>query len=231
MAKKISSKKKTVAIKKPAKKPVLKSVKTKATPKKAPAPKKMSKKSLRALEIQKAQKELELKKIEEEKELKIQRQKDIEKLNVVLASSIARQLLIDLAGENTLAIIRNFQENQSDEDISKQLKLKISDVRATLNRLHSQGLVRYFSRKDNETGWYSYSWVLNHAKVDEWVQGRITEMSNMKEGDNYFCSSCGIDSVISFVHAAGTNFKCNQCSNDLEFLEQESWEKLTGLKK
>lgn len=152
--------------------------------------------------------------------------KEMAKIGSLLSSAYARQLLIDLGGENALAIIRNFSGNQSDEDLSKKLKLKISDVRATLNRLHNEGLVRYIREKNSETGWYSYSWSLNSERISRWIENTTEKNSffgnnGSEEEQFYFCRGCGADTVVDFVAATDLSFKCPECSKLLEFIDDD----------
>ena len=144
------------------------------------------------------------------------------RLGVILSDATARQLLVELGGENTLQIIKNFYGSLSDEDIAKKLKLKISDVRATLNKLHSVGLVDYIRKKDSETGWYSYSWSLNKEKMNKWIEDEV-EGSGIKINNGeemYFCPSCGSDSLIHFNEATECEFRCPMCNKSLEFLDE-----------
>lgn len=151
------------------------------------------------------------------------------KLNVILSDSYIRQVLIDLAGENTLEIIRNFNGHVSDEDLAKRLKLKISDVRATLNKLHNESLVYYIRQKDSETGWYSYSWLLNKVKMEEWTAHQTRKRTEFAtEGnDHYFCPGCGLESMLEFEKATEIEFRCQKCSKGLEFLDREKFLELT----
>lgn len=151
-----------------------------------------------------------------------EQKKELKKLHVILTDPFIRQMLIEVGGENALVIVRNFYGNHSDEELSKNLSLRISDVRATLNRLHNEGLVRYKREKDSETGWYSYSWTLNKDRIVEWIS-RFTEKGFNGNGstDYYFCPICGLGSIIEFVEAHECDFKCQKCTKPLEFLEQE----------
>ncbi|HSB47529.1 MAG TPA: hypothetical protein VLD37_05935 [Candidatus Bilamarchaeum sp.] len=144
------------------------------------------------------------------------------KLSKVLADSTVRQNLIGIGGENALAIVRSFLGNQSDEELAKKLKIKISDVRATLNKLHNEGLVNYIREKDSETGWYSYSWSLNHDRIEKWATSQLSRL-NLQGGteDFYFCPSCGASSIINFESAAGADFRCERCNRLLEFIDQK----------
>ncbi len=160
--------------------------------------------------------------------------KRFEQLSSLLTSAYARQLIIDLAGENSLEMVRHFRGGMSDEEISRDLKLKISDVRAALNRLHNEGIVFYCREKDNETGWYSYTWRLNQERLEKWVNTKMLEcrVKVGQEGlDEYFCDSCGIASIIGFEVASERSFKCVQCSRNLDFLDEEAKEELFAINK
>jgi transcription factor E len=144
------------------------------------------------------------------------------KITSILADARIRQMLIEMGGENALAIIRNFYGNYSDEDIAKNLKLKISDVRATLNRLHNEGLVNYSREKDNETGWYSYSWSLNLGRMEKWAGIHLSKMIRADDdGDYYICADCGVTSITNLESAVLKDFKCEICNCPLDYLEEK----------
>lgn len=185
--------------------------------------------SKKAKELKAAAREKERKRIEKEKaEFELSARKEayarqLELIKGILSQAFARQVLVSLAGENSLEIIQSFDTNLSDEEISKRLKLKISDVRATLNKLHGEGLVTYFRDKNSETGWYSYTWMANGEKIDGWVNARVSEKklsANIESDDHYFCPACGINSVHGFENATSMEFKCHICSKNLEFLDE-----------
>ncbi len=197
------------------------------------ATKKLKKESkrelLKAQELEKKENiDKAIKKIYAEKE-----KLEMQRLYSILSEPYARQLLIDLAGENALEIVRNFYGNLSDEDLAKKLKLKISDVRATLNKLHSEGLVNYIRDKDNETGWYSYSWALNRERIKNWVELKVKEKIDLVSGnlgEHYFCSSCGPSSIVKFEIATDTSFRCQKCNKNLDFLDEEKIVQLTDIR-
>ena len=148
--------------------------------------------------------------------------KSMEKVTTILADSHIRQGLIELGGENALAIIRNFYGNHSDDELAKKLKLKISDVRATLNKLHNEGLVNYIREKDSETGWYSYSWSLNLTRIERWAGSQNSKLGALNgEVDYYFCTSCGASSITNFESASDGDFRCEKCNKLLEFIDEK----------
>ncbi len=135
--------------------------------------------------------------------------------------------MVEVGGENAIAVLRSFKGKHSDEDFVKKLKIKISDVRSTLNRLHSEGLVVYERKKDSETGWYSYTWQINLEKIKRWAEEIKKEEREEEEGqDQYYCPVCGISSIVSFERAMENGFKCMGCENYLEYLDEEIREKV-----
>lgn len=153
-----------------------------------------------------------------------------EKISLILADSRVRQGLIALGGENAIAVLRHFTKTHSDEEIAKALKFKISDVRATLNKLHNEGLVNYLREKDSETGWYSYTWALNLERMQKWATKNGAFVLE-KGRDLYFCESCGEDSIIDFESASNCDFRCERCSKLLEFLDEQKVKEMLNAEK
>ena len=141
----------------------------------------------------------------------------------LLSDAMTRNFLVEAAGENALGIIKSLSVELSDEDLSKKLKIKISDVRATLNKLHSIGVVQYNRYKDADTGWFSYFWSLNLEKMQGWVieQLKKTELpADLGSSEYYFCSKCAPDTIYSFVDASDYGFRCPVCASQLEFIDE-----------
>lgn len=196
------------AVRKKARKLVRKAVKKKAKPK-GPKPKKKKK------EIKVAVKKVK----PSEEEIRVRQQ-----IAAILGDAAVRQTLIEIGGENALAIVRNFYSNHSDEELAKKLKIKISDVRATLNKLHNEGLVNYMREKDSETGWYSYSWSLNQERIQKWADTQTNKLHILcgeNGGENYFCPACGMSTITDFESASNWEFRCERCNRLLEFIDEK----------
>ncbi len=168
------------------------------------------------------------KKQKKKKEVIVLTKEEMERISDILSRPVIRQLLVDVGGENAIEIVRNFNTGMSDEDISKSLNLKISDVRAALNRLHSEGIVAYNREKDSETGWYSYSWYLNMEKVEKWACENIKKLENPEEngGEYYVCPTCGNSTIVDFENALDRGFRCEICNHSLEYLDEKKKEEL-----
>ena len=146
-------------------------------------------------------------------------------LEELLSEARTRQLLIDCGGEHALDIMKAFTRELSDDDLAKKLKIKISDVRATLNRLHNLGVVQYNRYKDAETGWFSYFWSLNMEKTRNWVDEQLEKESapgDISSSEYYFCRKCGSESVYEFASASDYSFRCPLCNRALEFVDEEA---------
>ena len=142
----------------------------------------------------------------------------------MLSNARVRHLLVDSAGENALEIIKSFSTDLSDEDLAKKLKIKISDIRSTLNHLHNLGVVQYRRHKDSETGWFSYYWSLNVIKMKSWVEGQLSTSAlpdDIETSEYYFCNRCGPGAVYSFVSATDYSFRCPNCAAALAFLDDD----------
>jgi len=141
---------------------------------------------------------------------------------VLLANPTVRQNLIDLAGENTLAVIREFEKEMSDEELARRTKIKVSEVRAVLNKMHCAGLVSYLRNRDKDSGWYSYIWKVNQAKMEALLPskgGEETTMDDADAGEFYICKACSPGKAVPFDRASELLFRCESCGTSLEFLE------------
>ncbi len=228
---KIKSRSKPSRVRKLSRKTREKKGRTKGKPKRKPRTAKTKKKKKTTLKKKvRPRRTLKLKTMKkrpkQEKKVKIDKLEleKIKHIHSLLSDSFVRQTLIDIGGENALAIIRNFRGKLSDEELAKALKLKISDVRATLNRLHNEGFVKYIRQKDSETGWYSYSWVLNHERLEKWANEQSRGMITLEGNGNqyYFCKACGVTTLTDFLTASDLDFRCERCNKALEFLDEKA---------
>jgi len=100
----------------------------------------------------------------------------------VLTSAAARQQLIEMGGENTIDVIREFDKDMSDEELAKKTGIKASDVRVVLNRLHNYGLFSYTRVRDRDSGWYSYIWKMSENRLSDFAS-KIRISGGVNEGD------------------------------------------------
>ncbi len=178
------------------------------------AKEKKKKKKVEKIKIKKRIKRSKIrKKIDEREEV-------VKRVKKLLADPDARRMLVDAGGENALEIILNLPYISNDEDLSKKLNVKISDVRSALNRLHNIGVTYYIRDKNQETGWFYYTWKLREDKLKEWLEQKEKEVFYYEEGkEYYFCRNCNI--YLEFDEAFDYEFKCPYCKIQLEYLERK----------
>jgi transcription initiation factor IIE alpha subunit len=138
----------------------------------------------------------------------------------VLANATARQKLIEMGGENTIDVIREFDNDMSDEELAKKTGIKPSEVRVVLNRLHNKGVFSYTRVRDRDSGWYSYIWRMNEGRLREVGCGNggrgETTFNLGKEG--YCCQQCSPGKMVDFADAVDAQFRCS-CGSSLEFVD------------
>ena len=156
----------------------------------------------------------------------------------VQPSSTVRQLypfITELAGSKGLKIARQIGEGATDEHIEKKTKIKMSEIRATLNILHNCGIVEYTREKNMKTGWFTYTWKINPERAmrnflaikQKEYTGLHKQMSSEDGAMFYKCKKgCA---RLAFDVAMENKFKCPKCSSKLHFANNA--EEIKGLEK
>lgn len=147
----------------------------------------------------------------------------------LLTNADVRRTLIEAAGEHAIHVIQEFTVEMSDEDIAKKIKIRASDVRVVLNKLHSFGLASYSRSRDKNSGWYSYVWRLNNERIPQLLeqmkrkgsleQTRVLPASDAGGNEEYVCKNCGPAQRLPFEEASALLFKCQHCGANLDFFE------------
>ena len=149
--------------------------------------------------------------------------------NQLLGEAVVRSWLIKSVGENSIHVIREFETQMSDEEIAQKSGIRASEVRVVLNKLHSFGLATYVRNRDRNSGWYSYIWKLNNEHVPALMNqirkegSEETTVPEMVEDgkEHYGCLVCGPSKRFDFDQASGLQFRCDQCGQNLQFLEHK----------
>lgn len=149
--------------------------------------------------------------------------------NQLLGEAVVRSWLIRSVGENSIHVIREFEAQMSDEEIAQKSGIRASEVRVVLNKLHSFGLATYVRNRDRNSGWYSYIWKLNNEHVPallaqirkEGSEGTVVEEPPEDGKEHYGCQACGPAKRFDFDQASGLQFRCDQCGQNLQFLERK----------
>jgi len=140
----------------------------------------------------------------------------------VLADAAARQRLIEIGGENTIDVIREFDKDMSDDELAKKTGIKPSEVRVVLNRLHNRGVFAYTRVRDKDSGWYSYIWKMDEGRLKD-VGGAlvIEEAAQIMGKEGYMCTCCKQQKVMDFSEAVDVRFRCGNCGSCLEFFDSK----------
>ena len=140
----------------------------------------------------------------------------------VLADAAARQRLIEMGGENTIDVIREFDRDMSDDELAKKTGIKPSEVRVVLNRLHNKGVFAYTRVRDKDSGWYSYIWKMDEGRLRDVGGAVMMEEAIQATGkEGYRCACCTQQKVMEFSEAVDARFRCNSCGSCLEFFDSK----------
>jgi len=139
-------------------------------------------------------------------------------------------MLETIAGEPAVRITRIYEKKGkkiTDEEVAKKIKMKVTEVRTILNRMHYRGISCYHRTKNSKTGWYSYSWEIKTRRILELLMAqyheRIEKLETKKSFEqNYALFSCKKNcDYIPFEIATEYLFKCPECGTLLEAVDNE----------
>jgi len=152
-----------------------------------------------------------------------------QRLKAFLSNSALTEFLLSLAGENTGKVLGSMEGAMSDEEIARAAKLKVSDVRSVLNKLHGHRMAVYERTRDKDTGWYYYKWSVNadaiagllgeKKKNEKAAAERLAAESTY---NFYVCGGCPQQDKYAFETALDYLFKCPQCGNSLDYFDAKA---------
>jgi len=149
----------------------------------------------------------------------------------LLLNSMLRDFLINTAGENASRILGEMTSAVSDEELARTCKLKVSEVRAVLNKLHIHGIADYERTRDKDTGWYYYKWYANERAMMGLIEGEKRKKSSWERQQaleatySFYSCSSHENEKHSFEVALDYLFKCPQCGNALNYIEGSQLQK------
>lgn len=143
----------------------------------------------------------------------------------MLDNPLVQQVIFDIVGEdmsgfNILAILVDL-EQVTDDEISRQLNLKLNNVRKILYKLYEARLVNYDREKDEETSWYIYTWKPALEKLPCIVKKKMEQiLEDIKkqldiEENNIFFYCPGCELKFTFEDAMDSGFRCPHCDERL----------------
>jgi transcription initiation factor TFIIE subunit alpha len=141
---------------------------------------------------------------------------------------IVQEFLKSTAGDYAVDLVRtceNKRKGVSDEFIGKKIPIKITEIRAILNRLHYRGIAEYSKTKDCKSGWYYYNWEIKKDRIIELiVERQMEEVEKLRKkqflSENYDFFACrDFCADIPFEVAAEYNFKCPRCGGGMDIVD------------
>jgi len=148
----------------------------------------------------------------------------------ILDLNITKDFLAGIAGKHAPELAKIMVEKNkdlTDEEISKKLPLKITEIRTILNQLHYRGIACYNKAKTKRSGWYNYTWNIRTKRIAELLlEKKVEEQAKMEKKQemekNYEIFECANScSQMVFEIAAEYQFKCPGCGNSLEATDNQ----------
>lgn len=137
---------------------------------------------------------------------------------------LVKEFLDTVGGEDAITLVKlceNKTKCFTDEEISKKMKKKVTEIRATLNRLHYRGIAVYQKSRNQKTGWYNYTWEIKKDRIaalilekEKETMEKLIKKRNLELDYNQFdCIKCS--ERMPFEVAAEYNFVCPSCGNQM----------------
>ena len=144
----------------------------------------------------------------------------------MLDNPLVQQVLLevldeDVSGFEVLTVLIDLEE-VTDDEISRQLNLKLNTVRKLLYKLYDARLVDYSREKDEETNWYTYTWKPAIEKLPALVKKKTKHiLEELKEQliveeNNMFFYCPGCEFKYTFEESMDYGFRCPQCGGALK---------------
>ncbi len=143
----------------------------------------------------------------------------------VLSHPVTKTFIQKVGGEDAIPLIKAFKNKRkkvTDEEIAKKTDLKITEVRAILNRLHYRGIACYDKKKNTKTGWYLYTWEIKEKRIAELIiEEQSEEIKKLEkklefEKDYVFFACKEMCENVPFEVAAEYQFRCPKCGKTME---------------
>ncbi len=137
---------------------------------------------------------------------------------------LVKDLLDTIGGQDAVELVKICESKRkmvTDEEISKKMKKKVTEVRAILNKLHYRGIACYQKTRNQKTGWYNYTWEIKKDRISDIIGEqqeenleKLYQKMNLEADYCFFdCSKCNERAL--FEIAAEYNFLCPSCGGSM----------------
>lgn len=141
-----------------------------------------------------------------------------------------RKFINEVAGEEGIEIIESMGEDElTDEELTERVEFELNTTRRALYDLYEARLAMYDRSRNEETGWITYTWRLSLDNLQEAVRGQKREiLENLKdrlkfEESNEFYTCPNKDGKWLFEDAMDLGFKCPECSESMEHMDNSEF--------
>ena len=135
-------------------------------------------------------------------------------------------LIERIFGEDTakvFEVLLRRGKNVRDEEIAREIGMRVNSVRKALYQLHANQVVSYKKLYDPTTRWYIYLWSINEVGIKSLIERRIKLALNVlrqrlehERSTVFFRCKKGSCPKISFDEALENSFRCPYCGGELE---------------
>ena len=144
---------------------------------------------------------------------------------------LVKDLLNSVGGTDAIPLVKFCETKKkqvTDEEISKKMKKKVTEIRTVLNRLHYRGIACYQKKKNVKTGWYNYTWEIKKDRIAEILLeqhseslNKLVERRDFESNYSFFdCVEC--NQRTPFEVAAEYNFVCPSCGKGMKASDNET---------
>lgn len=136
--------------------------------------------------------------------------------------ALVSEILYEMVGNEGIRVINSLDKPATDLKICEKTKIPITRIRTTLNILHKFNIVSYCSSRDEEKGWFKYTWELNQESIDSSIRNFLIsklmklkrEFQEISQVDFFKCENGCMR--LGFTEAYDSNFRCSKCNGILK---------------
>ena len=131
---------------------------------------------------------------------------------------IISEILYEMVGNEGIRIINSLHRPCTDLQIHEKTQIPVTKVRTALNSLHKYNIVSYNSTRDEQKGWFKYTWELKHECVESSTRNYLMskmmrlkrEFQEINQSDFFRCENGCLR--MSFTDSYDANFRCPRCN-------------------
>ncbi len=136
--------------------------------------------------------------------------------------TLISEVLYEMVGNEGIRVINSLAKPCTDLQIHDKTQIPITRIRTTLNILHKHNIVSYCSSRDEDKGWFKYTWEIKSESVENSVKTFLAsklmklkgEFQEIDQAEFFKCENGCVRIV--FTEAYDSNFRCDACNGILK---------------